>query len=375
MHKNRFFRIAVSRLLIAALFTLSLFVQTAGAVAASSGDSGTVYTMTNAADGNAIQVFHRSEDGRLTPGELFSTGGQGSGTGLGSQGAIVLSKDGKWLFAVNAGSAEISVFSVQSQKLKLVSKVSSHGSSPISLTYNDSLLYVLNAGNGGNIAGFKVASNGRLSFLRGSVSFLSNNGAGAAPSPEQVEFTPDGEHLVVTEKGSNLIDTYTVDDGLARGPVVNASSGPAPYGFGFGRHNVLVVSEAANSAASSYKVSNKGLQVISASVIDTQAAACWLVVTADGKYAYAANAASGTISGYRVRDNGKLALLSPDGINGVTGAGSHPIDMGFGGHGHFLYVLASGNNTINAFQVHEDGSLSLIDSYSSPAGASGLASR
>jgi 6-phosphogluconolactonase (cycloisomerase 2 family) len=375
MSRNTSFRLGVYRLLVAALFIIPLFAGTAGHVSASGGDTGAVYTMTNASTGNAIQVFNRAADGTLTASGSFSTGGLGSGAGLGSQGAIVLSQDHRWLFAVNAGSNEISVFSVQSKKLKLVDTVSSHGSDPISLTVNHRLLYVLNAGDGGSIAGFKIASNGHLSFLDGSVRPLSNNGVGASPSPEEIGFTPDGNHLVVTEKGSNLIDTYNVVDGLAQGPVVNASSGPAPYGFGFGRHGVMVVSEAAQSAVSSYKVSDGGLSVISVSVLDTQAAACWLVVSDDGRFAYAANAASGTISGYRVSENGKLALLRSDGINGNTGAGSHPIDMSFSGNGQFLYVLASGNSTINAFAVNADGSLTMIASYSSPAGASGLAAR
>jgi 6-phosphogluconolactonase (cycloisomerase 2 family) len=363
------------RALIAVLFILPFFAGTAGSVAASNDKPGAVYTMTNSAAGNAIQVFTRANDGALTAGASFATGGLGSGTGLGSQGAIALSDDGRWLFAVNAGSNEISAFKVQGDQLALVDKVSSKGTTPISLTLNHRLLYVLNAGNGGNIAGFRVSGNGRLSFIRGSVRLLSNLGVGDAPSPEQIGFTPDGEHLVVSEKGSNLIDTYTIEAGVAHGPKVNPSAGPAPYGFGFANRGVLVISEAANSAASTYRVGDRGLTVISASVPDTQAAACWLVVTANGRFAYAANAASGTVSGYRVSDKGKLSLLRPDGVDGVTGDGSHPIDMAFSYSDQFLYVLASGNSTINAFMVHPDGSLTMIASYASPAGASGLAAQ
>jgi 6-phosphogluconolactonase len=377
MFKKAALKMGVIRMLIAALVLFPWLTSTFGTVAASSNDSGAVYTMTNATAGNAIQVFDRAADGTLTAGKTFSTGGEGSGTGLGSQGAIVLSRDNHWLFAVNAGSNEISVFAVQSKNLKLVGKTSSHGSDPISLTFRAPLLYVLNAGNGGSIAGFQVSSSGRLSFIRNSVRLLSNNGVGASLSPEQIGFTPDGKHLVVSEKGSNLIDTYNVNSrtGIAYGPTVNTSAGPAPYGFGFAKKNELIISEAANSSASSYKVSNTGLKVIDASVPDTQAAACWLVVTGDGRYAYAANAGSGTVSGYRVGDDGMLSLLSANGVDGSTGAGSHPIDMDFSSQDQFLYVLASGNNMINAFRVNSDGSLGFVGAVTSPAGASGLAAR
>lgn len=360
------------RLLIAALFIFPFLAGTVGTVAASSG-TGYVYTETNAAAGNAVMVYKRAFDGSLTPGSAFSTGGLGTGASLGSQSAVVLSTDGRWLFVVNAGSNDISAFSVHGGSLTRVDRTASMGTNPISLTVHDATLYVLDAGNGGNIAGFQIARNGNLSFIAGSIRKLSNNGVGAAPSPEQIGFTPDGEHLVVSEKGSNRIDTYNVEDGRASAPVVNASFGPTPYGFGFSNDNHLVISEAAISSASSYRVSDSGLKVISGSIADTQAAACWLVVNDDGNYAYAANAGSGNISAYRVSDSGKLTLLTPGGINGVTGAGSHPVDMAFGSYGHFLYVLASGNNTLNAFQVHADGSLTFIASYSSPSAATGLA--
>jgi 6-phosphogluconolactonase len=362
------------RLLIAALFIFPFLAGTAGTAAASDG-AGFVYTETNAADGNAVMVYLRAADGSLTPGGAFSTGGLGTGASLGSQSAVVLSDNGRWLFVVNAGSSDISAFSVQDGILTLVDRISSMGSNPISLTIHDRTLYVLDAGGSGNIAGFRVANNGKLSFITGSIRMLSNNGAGAAPSPEQIGFTPDGEQLVVSEKGSNRIDTYNVEDGRASDPVVNASFGPTPYGFGFSKNKTLVISEAAISSASSYQVKDKGLKVISGSVADTQAAACWLVVNDNGDFAYAANAASGNISAYRVSESGKLTLLTPGGIDGITGAGSHPVDMAFGSNDSFLYVLASGNNTINAFQVDADGGLTFIASYSSPAAATGLAAR
>ncbi len=366
-------KMGVWRLFVAVLVLFPLLIGSVGTVAASSGISGAVYTMTNSSAGNAIQVYDRAADGSLTPAGSFSTGGLGSGIGLGSQGAIILSPDRAWLFAVNAGSNDISVFSVQAGSLTLVDRASSRGSNPISLTFHKPWLYVLNAGNGGNnaggsIAGFRVSADGHLSFVNGSVRPLSGV---SANSPEQIGFTPDGDHLVVSEKGSNLIDTYSVDDGVAQGPIVNASAGPAPYGFGFNTHGVLVISEAAHSAASSYKVGDQGLKVISASLMDTQTAACWLVVSSNGSYAYAANAGSGTISSYQVSDSGKLTLLTA--VAGNTGAGSHPIDMSFSSHDQFLYVLASGSSMINIFSVNGDGSLGFMGSVNSPVGASGLA--
>ena len=70
---------------------------------------GHVYTETNDATANAILVFDRSFEGRLSPGGSIATGGQGTGAALASQGALAQSHDGRWLLAVNAGSNTLSV--------------------------------------------------------------------------------------------------------------------------------------------------------------------------------------------------------------------------------------------------------------------------
>src|SRR5262245_51830928 len=76
------------------------------------GNRGAVFTMDNSSIANHVLAFQRSNDGTLGDPTTFSTGGKGTGSGLGTQGAIVLSENSRWLFACNAGSDEISVFLV-----------------------------------------------------------------------------------------------------------------------------------------------------------------------------------------------------------------------------------------------------------------------
>src|SRR2546428_1752114 len=95
---------------------------------------GAVYTITNQLAGNAVAVFARSADGTLTPAGSFATGGTGTGVGLGSQGAVTLSGDGRLLFAVNAGSNDLSVFGVRPNGLSLLSRTASGGALPTSVT-------------------------------------------------------------------------------------------------------------------------------------------------------------------------------------------------------------------------------------------------
>ncbi len=181
---------------------------------------------------------------------------------------------------------------------------------------------------------------------------------------------------MVTEKGTNLIDTYELNKGIAEAPVTHPSAGTTPFGFAFTNHNNLIVSEAfmdapGASAVSSYKVGDHTFQVISPSVPTTQTSACWVVISKNGKYAYDTNAHSGSISSYRIGNDGSLTLLEAQA--GLTGDGSTPIDMAISSNGNFLYALGAGSSSIYVFRVHADGGLEAKGNVSVPAGSVGLA--
>src|SRR5258706_11038142 len=98
----------LTRLGLGALVAAGALAATATAASAHPNRSaGSVYTLTNSPAGNAVAVFDRAFDGTLTPQGTYPTGGTGTGAGLGSQGALVLGKDGRELFAVNAASNSI----------------------------------------------------------------------------------------------------------------------------------------------------------------------------------------------------------------------------------------------------------------------------
>lgn len=331
--------------------------------------SGKVYTMTNNATGNQVISYDRAANGMLSASGSFMTGGLGTGTSLGNQGGLVLSEDGDKLLVVNAGSNEISVFLVKSKGLVLIDKVNSGGIQPISIAIYEDLVYVVNAGGTGNIAGFRLKDDGKLIPISNSIRPLGSNSAG----PAEISFNPNGDILVVTEKSTNSIDTYVVkDNGLTNGPIVQASNGQTPFGFAFDMRGQLIVSEAATGALSSYIIDEDGmLKTISGSIPDFQAAPCWVVVTKNGKFAYTNNAHDGTISSYIVDNKGKLSLL--DSVAGKPGAGN--IDLALSKNSRFLYSLNSGVNTIAGFRINGDGSLTPIATINAPIGADGLAAR
>jgi 6-phosphogluconolactonase (cycloisomerase 2 family) len=200
-------------------------------------------------------------------------------------------------------------------------------------------------------------------------------------NPAQVGFSSDGEALIVTEKETGIIDTFTVDnDGTLDDAKHFQSSGQTPFGFAVRGHD-LIITEAFGgapdaSAASSYDLDRDGdLEIISPSVPTTETSACWAIVTGNGRFAYTANTGSGTISGYRLATDGALTVLNADGVTGITGANSSPADMTLSLNSRFLYCR-NGNGTISAFSVNATGALSPLNGITGlPPGSVGLAGR
>ena len=182
---------------VAFLATAAIVGVSANA-AAGQDTPGAVYVLSNQTS-NSVIVYARAADGTLSPSGTFSTGGTGAGPGgdpLGSQGSLVFGRWGRLLFAVNAGSNDVSVFAADGLQLRLLDREPSGGTMPVSITVHGNLVYVLNAAGTPNIQGFALdPASGHLIHLAGSERALAG-GPGSAPA--QVSFSPDGGVLLVT---------------------------------------------------------------------------------------------------------------------------------------------------------------------------------
>ena len=134
----------------------ALSVAAATGVGASASKPGStvgvyVYTesnQTSSGGGNAVLAFRVGSGGSLTSIGSFGTGGDGTGAGLGSQGALALADDGHALLAVNAGSNTVSYFRVLANgDLRLIDAAPSGGTSPVSVTAHGRWVEVLNQGS------------------------------------------------------------------------------------------------------------------------------------------------------------------------------------------------------------------------------------
>jgi 6-phosphogluconolactonase len=346
------------------------------------GTIGAMFAMTNAANGNEIIAYKRNAEGWLEEGKSYPTGGRGSGgttDPLASQGSLTLSQDHSLLFAVNAGSGDISVFRVHGATLSLLDKVPCGGSEPVAVAQYANLVYVVNAGGSSNVAGFSLDKEGKLKPIAGSVAFLSTGNSGAS----SLSFSPDGQFLLVTEKVTNSIDVFHVQINGTLGPIkVNPSAGPGAFAVLFSPNGAALVTETGPSggtnasATSSYSVlANGALSPISISVPTLGAATCWNVVTPDGSFAYTSNAGSSTISGFAIGSTGTLTPLAGT-IVGINPGGSTNIDMAVTSDGKFLYTLDSGTGTASIFGINQDGTLTNLGNVgglSATAGMNGIA--
>ncbi len=337
----------------------------------------TVFTSSNETTGNRILAFQDDANGKLKLKYAIPTGGTGTGGGLGNQNALELSANKRWLLTVNAGSNDVTVFDTWQGQLKQTDRASSNGTRPVSVTMKGNLVYVVNAGSS-DVSGFYLNQyTGKLKPLPNSTRKLS----AATTAPAQVSFSPGGNFVIVTEKATNTIATFPVNYyGYLGQATFNKSAGVTPFGFTFSRGN-LFVSEANGGATdgsslSSYNLTRSGgLKAISPVTKTNQTAACWVLVTRNGKYAYVTNTGSGTISSFRVDAKGQLSLLNS--VSANTGAGSGPLDLAFSNDNKELYVLSGGTSgQIGGFLINADGSLTAKPSADGvPRNATGLVVR
>ena len=343
---------------------------------------GHLYVNDNTAGINTVAGFDRHPDGSLTPiaGSPFVAGGAGTGQGVGSQGALQTSSDGRYLLVADAGSGQISVLRIRHDgSLSQVedSPVSSGGSTPVTIAVHDDLVFVGNSGANSNYTGFRLNEGGHLRQL--------DNSTFALPSgtmPGDVLFDGDGSHLVGTRIGTGVgaatlpseIDSFTVgDDGhLTAAPGSPfAAQGAGPFGSEFRPTNAdqLFVSNAHDGAGkgsiSAYDVSANGIldPIAGSPFADKQTAPCWVEITHDGNFLFTVNTAVPSISRFSIAADGTLTLLGSTSFNSPTGLG--PEDARLGPKGDKLWVVDTGAGMVSAFAV-DGGNLTELASSPTP---------
>jgi 6-phosphogluconolactonase len=374
---------------------------------------GEVYTINNNPAKNSVLVFDRLSNGKLKFHGSFATGGKGGTDAehgctahcpfVDAQGEVILSQNGKFVFAVNPGSNTVSSLAVTpSGGLKLVDQKSSGGKRPVSVTNHGDLLYALNV-HSLNIQGFTVSATGKLAAIKGSNQKLSKGAVTSDVPPKQIGFDNTGKVLAVTLLAVPVIDTFKVNAaGVAGKAIANKTKNPLPFAFSVDSHNRLItvdvvdasIPPSPNPFPTATKVETDVLNTTTgklkpiSSVKDNGFAGCWTAITKNGRHEYVVNTGGGapsgaTVSVINISPSGHLSLaqVSAHGKPGPLPNGDElaRVDDALSGDNHYLYVVVPGilapASKIDEYKVLPNGHIKFIGATATikTPGLSGIA--
>ncbi|PWG79515.1 lactonase family protein, partial [Pararcticibacter amylolyticus] len=229
-------------------------------------------------------------------------------TGVNDPSYVALNKEGNFLYAVNEGSGDVSSFSFDktSGTLKFLNKKPSNGSAPCYIVIDKDNRYVIAANySGGSFSVYPVQKDGSLGEAAQTIQH-----SGSSVNKERQErshvhsavFSPEEDHLIVSDLGTDQISIYRFNSAGNTQPVstgeypfVDAGKGSGPRHFEFhpnGKFAYSIQELNGNISAFGY---NKGklslLQNIS--MVDPafkgETGAADIHVSPDGKFLYSSN--------------------------------------------------------------------------------------
>jgi DNA-binding beta-propeller fold protein YncE len=363
--------VKLTRLAGAAAGVLAAAALLAGPASAHPGSPRALFVQTDNPAGNAVVAYDRAPDGGLRPAATYPTGGLGGVLGgsvvdhLASQGSLTYDRASGLLYAVNAGSDTLTVFSVHGDRLARRQVVPTFGDFPVSVAAHGHLVYVLNARGGGSVQGY-VRARGQLLPIP---AWHRRLGLDPTATPEftttpgQVAFTPGGRRLLVTTKGNgNAVDAFALDrfGGPSARPTTTVLPGAAPFALTFDARGDVALAEAGPNAVATFRLDGRGALVPIAQAPTGQAATCW--ITAVNGRLYVSNAGSGSVSVFD-------PAFAPIGLTATRGG---TVDSAATPDGRFLYVQTGAAGGVDAFRIAADGTLAPAGSVTVPGAAGGV---
>ncbi len=402
-----------------------------GAVYAMSNGAGQV-TGTSVQGDNWVAAYGRNSDGSLDLISMTPTGGLGGdfdgGEGLDpliSAYALTKSIDNEFVLAVNAGSNTVTSMAVADDFTLTVADTQPTGDvgpnsiahAPSTIDGRNGLVYVSNitrsefAAQGepahqGTVTGYWLLDDGTLSPIPGSRRELANR-------PSAVQFSPNGDFLVVASINSGSSALATLDenelvvygvnaDGSLSDAIVGSGAStlrgnaegrnlPSAIGFQIVGDNYVVVTEARefrpdgtppvfpglqDGSVSTWQINGDGsLTAVNLDVAsgenNTGRTACWLDFTNDGNTFFVSNAIEAGLASYSF-NNGNIALLDQVAAQGTGATGNTDdgatafattegwIDMWISDDGNHLYQLQGLRGAISVYRI-SGATLSLVE--------------
>lgn len=317
-----------------------------------------VYTNNNPAGSNTVSALSVGTNGVLTPiaGSPFPTGGTGDGGGFFATNRVVAS--GKLLFASNAASADVSVFTIDPTSGALTSVAGSpfktgatSGGIALAATPDGKFLMAANSSTK-TVSVFSVATNGVLTLA---------SQCPTATTPDAAKVSPDGKFLAVAEPFIIAVEMFSIAaDGSLTSLGTFAGSGISGTEMADVdincANNTLYASEynVTDTIVDAYSIGAGGMLTaisgspFTAAGLDSAA----VLLSPDDKTVFVSNPPFGTLAVASVAADGSLSFLARSPFAMISPLA--PAGMATSADGNFLYV-ANFRNVVSVFSVAANG--------------------
>ncbi len=279
---------------------------------------------------------------------------------------LLISKDGKYVYAVEEGSKDSAVnsFSLDKERgnLCFINRQPTIGESPCHINTDGKNIITANYGSG-SLSVFPINSDGSLLPVSSLIEF---DGRGPhrrrqlSPHPHYSVFTPDGNYLLLTDLGTDKIYKFNVVNSTDSNGGKQMLTSGTPESFGVApesgpRH--IIFSQNGNYAYLINEISGKvtvfeykegvlkEIQSIESDTTVAQASAD-IHISPDGKFLYSSN---------RLKNDG-ITIFRIDANDGTikkTGyqtTGLHPRNFIITPNGNFLLVACRDSDCIQVFK-------------------------
>ena len=273
--------------------------------------------------------------------------------------SLVVHPSGKFLYSVNSGEGDLSLFNVASGVLTEVTPRTVVGAVPTKLVMDSAggFLYVGNAGSN-NISVFSIDP------TAGGLSQVTGSPFPTGISPLNMKLSPSGNFLYVTGAGTpGYIEVFSIDAGILS-IVQIIQPGTNPYGLAMdstGSH--LYTANTGDNTISEYSIAADGsLTELSGSPLgEVYTTPISLLIDNSGKYLFVVNQGSSNLGAYSIGSDGSLTLLT----NSPFAAATQPVSISTDPSGKYLFVGNQSGPVIQSFSLDVgSGTLTSVATYS-----------
>lgn len=286
---------------------------------------------------------------------------------------LAISKDGKFVYAVNENSGdkpgELSAFAFDKKtgQLTFLNKQPTDGFAPCHVSVDASGKNVITANYaGGNITVFKTNDDGSLQpyvQLAGHEGYGVNVTRQEMPHPHQIVSSPDGKFVFSPDLGTDRLYQYnfngtdpknvltpandpgyvTVDDGFGPRHMTFSPDGKTAYLLNELAGNIIVYSYEDG------KFTPKQTIASTTAGDKTDRGSAEIVISPNGKFLYTSNrGAANNVALYKVQTDGTLLE------NGTQAVAANPRSMMVDPSGRFLLVASQNGNTVQIFVINKN---------------------